>query len=841
MKTNWFVICLIPTLGSVLGSARAQLAPPPDPPVLADGIHRADLLNVRLRDGSALRLRNGHIMDLRFGPPRSPSPVLDDLARDGFAWERAFSELSEERLEQLRRSAAATLQRPAPDLNLYYVLRVPAGREVLEVRETLKALDFIDSVTLEPLPPPPPIPPDFTAEQIYRNPAPTGIGIPSVESLPGGTGEGVAFADIEYSWNVEHEDLPSVTVLGHPPFNPFFDDNHGTAVLGQIIARKNEFGTTGLAPLATAYFSPVYPYFNQYSVSNAILRATDALPIGSIILIEQQMGGPSQFGGSTVLPVEWDRRNYDAILIAVGNGHIVVEAAGNGSANLDAAVYSTGNDGHWPFLPQNDSGAIMVGAGARYSTPRSRLYFSNYGSTLDLQGMGEGVCTTGYGGLWGIDGPNFYYTSTFNGTSSASPIVAAACILVQAHAQSAYGAVLSPREIRNLLVATGTPQANPSQRIGPYPDLAAAFAAMTPSAPGPFSLLSPAAGATNVSLLPDFAWDESWLSGHYHLVVDDDMDFSSPVINVSGLINPSYTGISEALQIDTTYYWTVKAANALDVTPSTPTIGTFTTTLTLPPPPADFALTSPLDGQTNVAGSSTFIWTTAAGASHYRIRIDDDPDFSSPAVEVSNLTASSYTNTEPLAAFTTYYWTVDALNPFGVTTAAPFASSFTTACVQTGDWPQAFSLISPPDGPNISTTTPTLTWSSSASADSYTLLVNTAPTMQNPLYTLSGITQTTYQLPAGVLSDGQRYYWQVRAVNSACATTSSPSVFTFGVVLPFCTGDADRNLTVDFDDVNAVLQHWGASGPLGDADNNGLVNFLDVQIVLSHWLRICPR
>ncbi|HBS29729.1 MAG TPA: hypothetical protein DEB06_09840, partial [Phycisphaerales bacterium] len=59
-----------------------------------------------------------------------------------------------------------------------------------------------------------------------------------------------------------------------------------------------------------------------------------------------------------------------------------------------------------------------------------------------------------------------------------------------------------------------------------------------------------------------------------------------------------------------------------------------------------------------------------------------------------------------------------------------------------------------------------------------------------------------------------------------------------------CTGDANSDATVDFDDITTVLAHWLTSyapgtGP-GDADGNGVVDFDDITTVLSHWLDGCP-
>jgi hypothetical protein len=69
------------------------------------------------------------------------------------------------------------------------------------------------------------------------------------------------------------------------------------------------------------------------------------------------------------------------------------------------------------------------------------------------------------------------YTSTFNGTSSATPIVAAACAAVQGAYRSRHGGgqVLEPAELRALLQTTGSPQTGANQNIGPLPNLAFAI------------------------------------------------------------------------------------------------------------------------------------------------------------------------------------------------------------------------------------------------------------------------------------------------------------------------------------------------------------------------------
>ena len=90
-----------------------------------------------------------------------------------------------------------------------------------------------------------------------------------------------------------------------------------------------------------------------------------------------------------------------------------------------------------------------------------------------MQGWGRKVATLDYGDLQACDdGGDRHYTNEFSGTSSASPIVAGAAILLE----SAHGRALAPRDVRRILTETGTAQTgDTSEHIGPRPDLARAL------------------------------------------------------------------------------------------------------------------------------------------------------------------------------------------------------------------------------------------------------------------------------------------------------------------------------------------------------------------------------
>ena len=82
----------------------------------------------------------------------------------------------------------------------------------------------------------------------------------------------------------------------------------------------------------------------------------------------------------------------------------------------------------------------------------------------------------------------------------------------------------------------------------------------TPILPGPFGLNNPTDGATGLSPSPSFNWQASQFANDYILQIDDDSDFSSPILDFStGLTSFSNPGFS--LPGDGEYFWRVFAEN----------------------------------------------------------------------------------------------------------------------------------------------------------------------------------------------------------------------------------------------------------------------------------------
>ena len=338
--------------------------------------------------------------------------------------------------------------------------------------------------------------PDHSSRQLYLNAAPLGIDALHAWGIPGGKGGGIKVIDVEADWQTDHEDFAPADNLfwGNRPLSicSVPSANHGTEVMGVINAPHNGFGVNGIVPDTRYGLSHLcYPFAsdNNISVAYAINAAIPALAPGDILLIEQHIPGvesnincpmPLRLCGQwEFVPMEFYQESFDAIRRATAQGIIVVEAAANGGMDLDAPRYFD------RFNPAGrHSGALLVGAGNGGGS-NNRLWFSDFGRRVDVQGWGAGVVTLGFGvdesgnrvAISGLGNILREYTDRFGGTSSASPIVAGAVASIQGVRRARSLAPLDGSQLRMLFLRTGTPQGTSTafENIGPLPNLRGAI------------------------------------------------------------------------------------------------------------------------------------------------------------------------------------------------------------------------------------------------------------------------------------------------------------------------------------------------------------------------------
>jgi hypothetical protein len=379
-----------------------------------------------------------------------------------------FSTLSESTLRNSTQRKTRVEGAPLPaNFTQYYGIECPPGVEPEVIARAISSLPAVEIAYVEAGPVPPPLNPaddPLSVSEAYLDAAPSGIDARYVWNSVDGSG--IGFVDMEQGWTLSHEDLAAANITVISGVSQAYH-GHGTAVLGEVVAVDNTRGGIGIAANASARVVSQWRTASTYNTAEAILSAANAMSYGDVLLLEAQTSYP----GYSYVPVEVEQAVFDAIQYATSQGVIVVEAAGNGSVDLDTFMDASGkfilNRSSSDF---RDSGAIMVGA-ASSAAPHQRLSFSNYGSRVDCFGWGENIRTCGDG--WTGTATNAY-TSSFGGTSGASPIVSGAALLLQSWRSSRGLTRYSPATMRTALgrTNTNTPSANPSvDRIGVMPNL----------------------------------------------------------------------------------------------------------------------------------------------------------------------------------------------------------------------------------------------------------------------------------------------------------------------------------------------------------------------------------
>jgi hypothetical protein len=465
------------------------VAPKPAQVDAREGLLR-DRIIVKFAEGVQVRLRGGTLTAIG-GSLGQVETVL--AAYPDANVQRLFS-VDERILDENRDTGQRISGKQLADLNNYYLVTLPEpGPHGVNLANELLSLDVVETAYLEAPAAPaacgdlPPTTPLWESNQFYLDPAPDGVDAwyaRSYHSAGDGAGPGFWICDLEWDWCMLHEDIDieAADVLnGHTSNSDPKFMNHGTAVLGVVGACENSYGVTGITPDVTIKMAD---RDSETSWAANIATADVALVAGEVMLLEVHILGPSTGNPCDAVcgncdqyeyvPVEWDQASFDAISTCTANGLVVVEAAGNGQMDLDAAVY-----GGKFNRAVRDCGAILVGAAA--PTTHSPICWSNYGSAVDVHGYGTNIYTAGYGYLWGQTGCRQDYDYDFGGTSGASPMVMGAAVALQGIANQKYSYDLLPSQMRVLIKEGGTPQGAPvGDHIGPMPDLLDAINAMEP-------------------------------------------------------------------------------------------------------------------------------------------------------------------------------------------------------------------------------------------------------------------------------------------------------------------------------------------------------------------------
>ena len=294
---------------------------------------------------------------------------------------------------------------------------------------------------------------------------------------------------------------------------------------------------------------------------------------------------------------------------------------------------------------------------------------------------------------------------------------------------------------------------------------------------------SPSSGSSTWTGLT-LDWDPHTGVSFYDLEVDTTDLFNSPIkiFQTNAYINSSNGNAdtrhyAQDLLFGQTYYWRVRARNAVDSCIwSTP--WTFNT--------RDYVtLVSPNDGQLNVAVAGVGLdWSAHVGISYYQLEIDTINLFNSisltqldkPYINSSSGNNDTYQHTGPLLANQIYFWRVRAVN-------AVDTSAWTVRSFSTGNNPVLIPsvpvLISPFNGASGILSSTTFEWQISSNATSYEFVYDT---LSNFATAIIGNTINTSEIITGLNNNHKTYYWKVRALNG-------PSIYSdWSVIWTFETG-----------------------------------------------------
>jgi len=455
---------------------------PPQTNINSDA--QVDFVVVKFKDEHKVRLIGSTFFSKSGASLREANTAMESLAPNRVR--RLFSSQTEKSLDLNKEVLSAKSKTELADLNGYFKIDVTSTAEAQQLINQFNSMEIVEIAYFQPKPEPAGFfeeatAPNFQPNQDYREAAPAGVDADYANLLAGGDGSGIKIIDIEGAWRHSHIDLTAAAgshIAGNM-INDLSWRNHGTAVLGEMIANDDGQGVVGICPGADVGTVSI----GSLATSEALLIAADNLQPGDAILIELHAPGP-HFNFQTrpdqlgYVCMEYWQDNFDAIQYCWARGITVIEAAGNGAENFDNATYYQ----DLFDTTYRNSHAIIAGAGHPPVDFENlqRESFSNYGERVNLQGYGSNVYSTGYGDLYGNIEDSFY-TAGFSGTSSASPIITGTVACLQGRYKELYGTTLNSDLVRSILVATGTPQQGVvSQHIGPRPDLEAAFAILTP-------------------------------------------------------------------------------------------------------------------------------------------------------------------------------------------------------------------------------------------------------------------------------------------------------------------------------------------------------------------------
>jgi hypothetical protein len=440
-----------------------------------------DHLMVKFFDEDMVRVRDGQVISTN--GRNSLGYTTDFLARHPEVRVEVIISEPEDQYEERQAKIEAESGKDLVDLFSFYRFRLPEAAkdpkallaDILKAPEVETA--YYESIPVQSCGDLGSVTGNYEPEQGYHRPAPGGLDLDYAISqytlgvTSGNTGTWAGIIEYQPGTDLGHEDFNGpdngTTECG------LYTGFHATAVMGVVGAcDANNVGVTGfvsgehmrgydmtcLGSIANVYNRVNSQLFPGEVTSNSWGFFSNPMPPGQSC--------PCNPGQNGMVPAEYDPATKAAIAAGAAAGIMYFLSAGNGCTNLDAPVY--GNTFRWA----TDTGSLYVGA-VQSAPAHDAACFTDFGERVTLNAWGENVTTTGYGDRHsGSAGRNEYYTSGFNGTSSAGPIAAgAAGVVNNIYRNLNGGANIAPTTMRSWLAFGGTAPGVTPGNIGVMPNL----------------------------------------------------------------------------------------------------------------------------------------------------------------------------------------------------------------------------------------------------------------------------------------------------------------------------------------------------------------------------------
>jgi len=258
--------------------------------------------------------------------------------------------------------------------------------------------------------------------------------------------------------------------------------------------------------------------------------------------------------------------------------------------------------------------------------------------------------------------------------------------------------------------------------------------------PAPASITVPAGSTTGTYSI---SWSASTGATYYDLEEAGDSSFTSPTTVYSG---PNTAHIVTG-QAQGSYWYRVRAGDALGISPWTAGTNACIVSATAPSPPSSITVPA-----SSASGNFTVSWASSPLTASYQLEEDTGSSFSNPTQVYTGASTSFDVTGKTTGSF---YYRVCATNHVGVSA----WTTDTTGCTMVPPAPPA-SLT----GPSQSATgTYTVTWTASDGATSYDLEEDTDSLFSNPaqVYTGAGLSFVVSGKQSGT------FYYRVRATGVA--------------------------------------------------------------------------